>query len=108
MRTAQRVTMRRSLSVRTALTTCSYTSGCANGRRCFDSISLRRVGAGTRKATTSSGLGKEAITRRVAWEGVPVMRFAKHGNAEWIVEILIDLKAPGCQWLYLVPKEGGL
>jgi hypothetical protein len=25
--------------------------------------------------------------------------------AEWIVEILIDLKAPGCQWLALVPKE---
>ena len=25
--------------------------------------------------------------------------------AEWVVEILIDLKAPGCQWLYLVPKE---
>jgi hypothetical protein len=26
-------------------------------------------------------------------------------NAEWVVEILIDLNAPGCQWLDLVPKE---
>jgi len=25
--------------------------------------------------------------------------------AEWIVEILIDMQAPGCQWLDLVPKE---
>jgi hypothetical protein len=25
--------------------------------------------------------------------------------AEWVVEILIDLNAPGCQWLDLVPKE---
>ena len=25
--------------------------------------------------------------------------------AEMVVEILIDLKAPGCQWLYLVPVE---
>ena len=24
--------------------------------------------------------------------------------AEWVVEILIDMKAPGCQWLDLVPK----
>ena len=24
--------------------------------------------------------------------------------AEWIVEILIDMKAPGCRWLYLTPK----
>jgi hypothetical protein len=25
--------------------------------------------------------------------------------AEWVVEILIDMHAPGCQWLDLVPKE---
>jgi hypothetical protein len=25
--------------------------------------------------------------------------------AEWVVEILIDIKAPGCQWLDLVPKQ---
>lgn len=25
--------------------------------------------------------------------------------AEWVVEILIDMKAPGCQWLDLVPVE---
>ena len=24
--------------------------------------------------------------------------------AEWVVEILIDMKAPGCEWLDLVPK----
>lgn len=23
--------------------------------------------------------------------------------AEWVVQILIDMKAPGCQWLYLAP-----
>ena len=26
--------------------------------------------------------------------------------AELVVQILIDMQAPGCQWLYLVPKEG--
>jgi hypothetical protein len=26
-------------------------------------------------------------------------------NAEWIVQILIDMNAPGAQWLYLVPVE---
>jgi len=25
--------------------------------------------------------------------------------AEWVVEILIDLKAPGCEWLDLVPRD---
>ena len=25
--------------------------------------------------------------------------------AEWVVEILIDMRAPGCQWLDLVPLE---
>jgi len=24
--------------------------------------------------------------------------------AEWVVQILIDMQAPGCQWLYLTPK----
>ena len=27
--------------------------------------------------------------------------------AEWVVEILIDMKAPGCQWLDLVPVGHG-
>lgn len=26
-------------------------------------------------------------------------------NAEWVVEILIDMDAPGCQWLHLAPLE---
>ena len=30
------------------------------------------------------------------------MDFAS-GNAEWVVEILIEMQAPGCQWLDLVP-----
>lgn len=32
------------------------------------------------------------------------MHSEKHGNAEWVVEILIDLRAPGCDFLDLVPK----
>lgn len=26
-------------------------------------------------------------------------------SAEWVVDILIDMQAPGCQWLTLTPKE---
>ena len=28
--------------------------------------------------------------------------------AEWVVEILIDMQAPGCQWLDLTPKISAL
>lgn len=54
-------------------------------------------------AAGAAGAASAASAESAAWAAAFDKSLAAY--AEWVVEILIDMQAPGCQWLDLTPKS---